>query len=220
MFAWIISYGKPCVQPQRGYDLNWYSVIQLNISSLPPQTLHWIGILLSLKILGFLDSRVCRSTGMSPSGSSLPKLSFNSLKASKIRLDSCPVFWKCTDLMIKTTQSMSWPVSSNCNVIIESETAEYKIHFSPISTFWPIYQSSDWHLHVFSGDLVEALRQLSHQRLVSTHQQAPDLLRDPSIVEQTLSSGGRERRRQWQLVQHYNDNGKTNQIRWKIKWTR
>lgn len=36
-------------------------------------------LLLSLKILGFLDSRVCRSTGMSPSGSSLPKLSFSSL---------------------------------------------------------------------------------------------------------------------------------------------
>lgn len=40
-------------------------------------------LLLSLKILGFLDSRVCRSTGMSPSGSSFPKLSFNSLWTKK-----------------------------------------------------------------------------------------------------------------------------------------
>lgn len=58
------------------------------------------------------------------------------------------------------------------------------------------------YLHVFSGNLVEALCQLSHQILVSTHQQAANLFRDPSIVEQTLSSGGRERRRQGQLVQH------------------
>lgn len=57
-------------------------------------------------------------------------------------------------------------------------------------------------LHVFGGHLVEALCQLSHQILISTHQQAANLFRDPSIVEKTLCSGGRERRRQGQLVQH------------------
>lgn len=61
---------------------------------------------------------------------------------------------------------------------------------------------AEWYLHVFSGDLVKALCQLSHQILVLTHQQAADLFGDPSIVEQTLSSGGWERRRQGQLVQH------------------
>lgn len=57
-------------------------------------------------------------------------------------------------------------------------------------------------LHVLGGDLVEALGQLSHQILISTHQQAANLFRDPSIVEETLGSGGRQRRRQGQLVQH------------------
>lgn len=66
----------------------------------------------------------------------------------------------------------------------------------------------DWRLHVFRGDLVEALRQLSHQSLIPAHQQGADLLGDPSIVEQTLSGGGRERGRQRQLVQHYHDNEK------------
>lgn len=61
---------------------------------------------------------------------------------------------------------------------------------------------SEWYLHVFSGDLVKAMCQLSHQIFVPTHQQAADLFRDPSIVEQALSGGGRERRRQGQLVQH------------------
>lgn len=60
----------------------------------------------------------------------------------------------------------------------------------------------DWRLHVFRGDLVEALCQLSHQGLISAHQQGADLFRDPSIVEQALSGGGGERRRQRQLVQH------------------
>lgn len=55
---------------------------------------------------------------------------------------------------------------------------------------------------MFGGDLVKAMCQLSHQILVSTHQQAADLFGDPSIVEKTLSSGSRERRRQRQLVQH------------------
>lgn len=53
----------------------------------------------------------------------------------------------------------------------------------------------EWYLHVFSGDLVKALCQLSHQILIPTPQQAADLFGDPSIVEQTLSGGGRERRR-------------------------
>lgn len=47
-----------------------------------------LDLLLSLKILGFLDSRVCRSTGMSPSGSSFPKLSFNSLETKKTMSDN------------------------------------------------------------------------------------------------------------------------------------
>lgn len=59
-----------------------------------------------------------------------------------------------------------------------------------------------WRLHVFRGDLVEALGQLSHQSLISAHQQGADLFGDPPIVEQTLSGGGGERRRQRQLVQH------------------
>lgn len=59
------------------------------------------------------------------------------------------------------------------------------------------------YLHVFSGNLVEALSQLSHQILISTHQQTANLFGDPSIVEETLRSGGRERRRQGQLVQYY-----------------
>lgn len=42
-----------------------------------------LGVLLSLKILGFLESRACRSTGMSPSGSSFPRLSFSSLKTKE-----------------------------------------------------------------------------------------------------------------------------------------
>lgn len=55
---------------------------------------------------------------------------------------------------------------------------------------------------MFSGDLVKAMYQLSHQILIPTHQQAANLFGDPSIVEQTLSSSGRQRRRQGQLVQH------------------
>lgn len=55
---------------------------------------------------------------------------------------------------------------------------------------------------MFCGDLVKAMGQLSHQILVSTHQQAADLVGDPSIVEQALSSGGRKRGRQRQLVQY------------------
>lgn len=68
------------------------------------------------------------------------------------------------------------------------------------------------YLHVFSGNLVEALSQLSHQILISTHQQAANLFGDPSIVEETLCSGGRERRRQGQLVQYYRDDGKRGQL--------
>lgn len=56
---------------------------------------------------------------------------------------------------------------------------------------------------MFSGDLVKAMRQLIHQVLVPTHEQAADLFSDPSIVEQALSSSGRQRRRQGKLVQHY-----------------
>lgn len=55
---------------------------------------------------------------------------------------------------------------------------------------------------MLGGDLVEALSQLSHQILISTHQQVANLFGDPSIVEETLGSGGRQRRRQGQLVQH------------------
>lgn len=51
----------------------------LHVFSLPPWTPNRVGILFSLKMLGFLDSTVCSSTGMSPSGSSLPRLSFSSL---------------------------------------------------------------------------------------------------------------------------------------------
>lgn len=61
---------------------------------------------------------------------------------------------------------------------------------------------------MFGGDLVEALRQLSYQTLIPAHQQAADLFRDPSIVEQTLSGSGRERRWQRELVQHWDDHGK------------
>lgn len=42
-----------------------------------------ISILCSLKMPGFLASMVCSSTGASPSGSSLPRLSFSSLKTHK-----------------------------------------------------------------------------------------------------------------------------------------
>lgn len=62
---------------------------------------------------------------------------------------------------------------------------------------------------MFSGDLVKAMYQLSHQILIPTHQHTANLFGDPSIVEQTLSSSGRERRRQGQLVQHYKDDLKT-----------
>lgn len=55
---------------------NLHLTLQLNYK----QVMHVMGILLSLKILGFLDSKVCRRIGMSPSGSSLPRLSFNSLQ--------------------------------------------------------------------------------------------------------------------------------------------
>jgi len=44
-------------------------------------------ILFSLKMPGFLASMVCSSSGASPSGSSLPRLSFSSLeKTNKILL--------------------------------------------------------------------------------------------------------------------------------------
>lgn len=59
---------------------------------------------------------------------------------------------------------------------------------------------SGGYLHVFCGDLVKALCQLRDQILVLTDQEAADLFGDPSIVEQALSGGGRERRGQRQLV--------------------
>lgn len=43
------------------------------------------------------------------------------------------------------------------------------------------------------GYLVEAVSQLGHQVLIPAGQQTVDLLRDPPIVQQTLSGGGRER---------------------------
>lgn len=63
-------------------------------------------------------------------------------------------------------------------------------------------KTGEKHLHVFCGHLVKAMSQPSHKIFISTQQQAADLFRDPSIVEQALCGGGRERRGQGQLVQH------------------
>lgn len=55
---------------------------------------------------------------------------------------------------------------------------------------------------MFGGHLIEAVSQLRHESVVTVGQQTVDLLCDPPIIQQALSGGGRERRREGQLIQH------------------
>lgn len=61
-----------CVNNQ--HDVHLYNAV------LSCHNVQWLLVLFSLKMPGFLASMVCSNSGASPSGSSLPRLSFSSLE--------------------------------------------------------------------------------------------------------------------------------------------
>lgn len=66
---------------------------------------------------------------------------------------------------------------------------------------WIITAKVILQLYVVRGDLVEAVRELGHQVLIPTGQETVDLFCNPPIVQQALGGGGRQRRRERELVQ-------------------
>lgn len=93
---------------------------------------------------------------MSPSGSSLPKLSFTSLQTNEQRTATIQAMAALLNLLLWCLY-LTVAMSDNCH---NSE----------------VQKTCEWYLHVFSGHLVKAVCQLSHQILIPTNQQSADLL--------------------------------------------